>query len=173
MRPEWRTETVVGLCLAMRETRDYSACPILADALQEIHQFPDDSEMLATLCDPASPFWRLERIVAMCYSAETEAAAIYLHRFAERVGYSYEKVIEGVREYATTGLQYKGNGGHDFENDDYSAAWAAQGAFWPEDSTNFEYDQKLLNEFFTAYELATGTRVPGEHRISNPFTCPC
>jgi hypothetical protein len=33
--PEWRTETAVGLAKQMYESADFSALPILADALQD------------------------------------------------------------------------------------------------------------------------------------------
>jgi hypothetical protein len=33
--PRWRTETVLGLAEAIRETKDFSRLPILADALEE------------------------------------------------------------------------------------------------------------------------------------------
>ncbi|MBP3955026.1 hypothetical protein J8F10_06990 [Gemmata sp. G18] len=33
--PEWRTSTAVGLASQMYESRDFSAMPILADALQD------------------------------------------------------------------------------------------------------------------------------------------
>ncbi len=68
--PKWRTSTVIGLCHGMRETGDYSALPILADALQDadctsaellewmrqrIESFPDDAVLVAcVLNDDAS-----------------------------------------------------------------------------------------------------------------------
>jgi hypothetical protein len=33
--PDWRTDTAVSLCRTMYESRDFSAMPILADALQD------------------------------------------------------------------------------------------------------------------------------------------
>ena len=35
LNPEWRTSTVVALAQSMSESRDFSALPILADALQD------------------------------------------------------------------------------------------------------------------------------------------
>ena len=35
LAPEWRTETVIALSAQMFESRDFSAMPILADALQD------------------------------------------------------------------------------------------------------------------------------------------
>ena len=40
--PEWRTDTVVSLARQMYESRDFSAMPILADALQDAGCDNDD-----------------------------------------------------------------------------------------------------------------------------------
>ncbi|HEY1191397.1 MAG TPA: hypothetical protein VGE74_27430 [Gemmata sp.] len=40
--PEWRTGTVRALAAQMYESRDFSAMPILADALQDSGCDPDD-----------------------------------------------------------------------------------------------------------------------------------
>jgi hypothetical protein len=167
---KWRTDTVLALCRAMRETRDYSACPILADALQEA-DYPDEMT-LSALRGPLAPY-QAECLVASLYSTETADAVVRLQQFANRVGYTYEKVVEGVRTYAATGEQYAGDAGHNFNDPDYGAAWAAQGAFESDDPNSYDPDPALLNEFFTAYELVTGTRVDSHHRGDVPFTCPC
>jgi hypothetical protein len=41
-RPEWRTDTAVALALQMNQSRDFSAMPILADALQDAGCDADD-----------------------------------------------------------------------------------------------------------------------------------
>jgi hypothetical protein len=40
--PNWRTDTVVALALEMYESRDFSAMPIIADAIQDAGCFDDD-----------------------------------------------------------------------------------------------------------------------------------
>lgn len=40
--PEWRTDTAVSLARGMYESRDFSAMPILADALQDAGCDSDD-----------------------------------------------------------------------------------------------------------------------------------
>ncbi|AWM42176.1 hypothetical protein C1280_07730 [Gemmata obscuriglobus] len=40
--PEWRTDTAVALAHQMYESRDFSAMPILADALQDAGCTSDD-----------------------------------------------------------------------------------------------------------------------------------
>jgi hypothetical protein len=53
--PAWRTSDVVGLTRAMLASGDFSAVPILADALQDAGC--DDEEWLAAMRDPAQPWF--------------------------------------------------------------------------------------------------------------------
>ncbi len=167
----WRTTTVVELCRSMREAGDYSALPILADALEDADF--NDANLLNQFRTVAPNRTTAERIVAILYSDETAKAVADMQAFADLVGYTYEKVIEGVRVYAATGDQYEGEAGYNRDDPDYDAAWAAQGAFGSDDPNSWEDDPEKLNEFFTVYELVTGTRVEARHRGSCPFTCPC
>lgn len=84
VKPEWRTENVVLLCRSMREAQDYSACPILADALEEGNC--DDVRLLEALRG------RLEhltagRLVAAVYSAESADAVKWLEQFVRDINY--------------------------------------------------------------------------------------
>jgi hypothetical protein len=45
IKPEWRTDTVMTLARQMYESREFSAMPILADALQDAGY--DSDEVLA------------------------------------------------------------------------------------------------------------------------------
>ncbi|VTU00166.1 Uncharacterized protein (Fragment) OS=uncultured bacterium PE=4 SV=1 [Gemmataceae bacterium] len=53
--PEWRTSTVVALAQQMYDTRDFSAMPILADALQDAGC---DSDDVLTHCRGTGPHVR-------------------------------------------------------------------------------------------------------------------
>jgi hypothetical protein len=55
LAPEWRTDTVVALSRQMYESRDFSAMPILADALQDAGC---DSEPIFAHCRRAGPHVR-------------------------------------------------------------------------------------------------------------------
>lgn len=107
MRPEWRTSTVVGICERIRETGDYSACPILADALQDAGC--DDEVLLAELRDGPSQI-RAERLVSLIHSDETAAAVRLLDEFVQLLGeggypgdipvMTYEILMDAARKYA-------------------------------------------------------------------------
>lgn len=75
----WRTTTVVSLCEAMRQSRDYSATPILADALEEA-SFPDE-EVLRQLRGQLEP-WQAERLTALVYSDKTNEAVRRIEEIA-------------------------------------------------------------------------------------------
>lgn len=83
MNPSWRTKNVVAICHAMRETEDYSACPVLADALDDAGC--DDVELLASLRSFRDAC-QLQRLVAIVYSSETEEAVRQIEKFAEQLG---------------------------------------------------------------------------------------
>ena len=72
IKSEWRTDTVVQLCQAMRVQGAYDALPILADALQDAHC--DNAELLLVLrtgaCNPSLS----ERLVAIIMSEKTATA---------------------------------------------------------------------------------------------------
>jgi hypothetical protein len=53
--PEWRTETAVLLARGMYESRDFSAMPILADALQDAGC---DHQVILNHCREDAPHWR-------------------------------------------------------------------------------------------------------------------
>ena len=76
MNTPWRTSTVGELCQGMREAQDYSACPILADALQDADY--SDAAVLAQLRASDAPQWERERAVARVYSAESSEAVAWL-----------------------------------------------------------------------------------------------
>lgn len=53
--PEWRTDTAIALARTMYESRDFSAMPILADALQDAGCDNDD---VLSHCRSANPHAR-------------------------------------------------------------------------------------------------------------------
>src|SRR5690242_10305874 len=80
---QWRTQTVIALCQAMRQERDFSALPILADALQDADYA--DEEILATMrSDPDTI--EAQRLVALIYSAETADAVKRIESIAATLG---------------------------------------------------------------------------------------
>jgi hypothetical protein len=63
--PEWRTDTAVSLARAMYEARDFSALPILADALQDAGC--DDEDVLSHCRDTSATHvrgcWVVDRVL--------------------------------------------------------------------------------------------------------------
>jgi hypothetical protein len=148
MNPQWRTRTVTALCESMRQTEDYSACPILADALQDAGC--EDEQLLTRL---RTGDWTpiLERTVAVIYSDRTTAAVAWMDDFAARVGYNYATVIKAGRQFLKTNERF-------CENDNW-------------DATNAMHDKNIRQDYWKNFGLITGiqtTDTPG-----SAFTCPC
>jgi hypothetical protein len=160
MKPEWRTSTVSLLCQSMREAQDYSATPILADALQEAGC--DDAALLEALRG-GRPFWSAERLVAQVYSDETAAAVTWVEGFVADLGeggypghlpmMTYEMLMEGARAF---------NAGDEYPFGDGSMDWS---------NVSDERD----HEFWAAFQKVTGTRIGFEiaGRGRAFFACNC
>jgi hypothetical protein len=166
IRPEWRTENVVGVCLSVRETRDYSALPVLADALQDAGC--DGGELLAALRDPELPPWAAERLVALVYSAETEAAVRAVEEFAAELGpRAFVEEGDGYDEPRPTTYERLMRVGD---------RWTADDDRWDRghtvehghDNLRSEYSYGAFARFWEAYRLITGRAGEG-----NPFSCTC
>jgi hypothetical protein len=84
IRPEWRTSTVLELCLSMRESRDYSALPILADALQDADC--NDEELLSRLRRGPTGSADDCRLVALVFSDEAREAVRRIEEIAADLG---------------------------------------------------------------------------------------
>ena len=141
----WRTPTVVGLCAGKREAQDYSAAPILADALQDA-DYPD-AEVLRRLRGPLAR-WEAERLVALVYSDRTAAAVRGIEKYAEELGeggypanppaMTYERLVEAARRFVESGDDGLEGGSMDWSNKSVDG----NDAFW------------------VNYQLVTGTPVP-------------
>lgn len=80
---QWRTQSVVDLCGAMRQERDYSALPMLADALQEAG-YEDEGTLTRMRANPGEI--EAQRLVALVYSPESAAAVAKIERIAAALG---------------------------------------------------------------------------------------
>ena len=165
-KTEWRTSDVVALCSAMRQQADYSATPILADALQEAGC--DAGELLAALRDGSADVRHRERWVAQVYSAETAAAVEWLDDLAARLGDSYgygdddsESPIQSM-DYVV--LMDNADESLATNGDHYLTQWG--GEHWRITMYEVTYEA-----FWERYELATGKTV-GD-RGSSFFSCSC
>jgi len=156
----WRTTTVVALCEAMRQSRDYSATPILADALEEA-EFPD-MEVLKQLRSVLEP-WQAERMVALVYGVKTADAVKRIEVIAAWLGpgamvnkgewdtptpMNYQRLIGAADEWL--------NGG--------------EGVYHRSDSWEESFPSRAT-EFWEAYHIVTG-RKPSDDTESF-FVCSC
>lgn len=181
VKPEWRTDSVTALCQSMRETQDYSALPILADALQDAGC--DDTTLLTAFRLSMFAKWQAEQLVALVYSEKTEAAVKWMEQFVRDINYSdndgydedtgreinprpsdssphdYEYVVRQGRVGA--GLEKQEWGGHRtmcFGSDD--------GADY------FRGSDGNLRTFYSKWSLATGLPMPDDLDEIH-FRCAC
>lgn len=148
----YRTRTVVALCESMRQAGDYSATPILADALQDAGF--DHTEWLRQLRESRREAVA-ERLVALVYSDETGEAVRWMEQFAARVGYDYETAIFAAKRFVRTGEPYRDTMGQNW------------------DASNEMHDDEKRELFWRNFQLITGARVPDEFLSDRPFECPC
>ena len=156
MNPPWRTQTVIELCQAMRQTRDYSALPILADALQEA-DYPDEKLLDQLRAGPVDI--DAERFVALIYSTRTAESVAWIERFATELGspehygepigpaMSYATLMEAARRFVEVDERMDMGTNETFRD---------------------LYDK--FPEFWKHYETVTGIRTPSDTSF---FGCSC
>ena len=152
----WRTSTVVDLCQAMRETRDYSALPILADALQDAG-YPDE-EVLEQLRSGPSEI-DAQRLVALIYSAKTAESVAWIEAFASELG-SPERYGEplGPEMTYSTLMEAANRWVKDEESTDMGT------------NDTFQDLYGKFPEFWMHYEIVTGMKPKS---ASSFFACSC
>lgn len=159
-----RTPTVISLCQSMREAGDYSAMPILADALEEANY--DDDDTLGVLRAGVTDPTEAERFNALILSDETARAVANVEHLAAELGppgyyddddrsdgeMSYARLMEAAKEYATS--VERGEDGKYLHM-----------------GTNEEYKDRDLKSFWQAYQLITGRTVADDD--ASFFSCSC
>lgn len=164
MRNEWRTATVVQLCLAMRQERDYSACPILADALQDAG-CPDDSDFLKELRGGRSEL-ESERLVAIAMSEEGEAAVRGIEAIAEALGPNY-----GYSDYSDAPEVEEPMGYRELM--EYANDWIASEEYKTQMGSESWRDTFPVHaeKFWKCFQIVTGQTNP--HEDDSFFSCSC
>ena len=163
IKPEWRTSTVIELCQSMREAQEFSALPILADALQDA-DCDNDEFLLCLRTETPSPI-ESQRVVAVVMSAEGAESVRWLEEFAsdlpskgaydleedspEPPPMSYEQLMQAANGYAMFGERTTEHGGQDWQEALY-------------------HNKK---EVWKHYQIATGQRVDDDE--ANFFACSC
>jgi hypothetical protein len=159
---EWRTTTVVALCEAMRQSRDYSATPILSDALEEASF--DEREVLDELRGDLLE-GDAERLVALIYSDKTaeavkriEEIAAWLHPgaifelgegWADEIPMNYQRLMDAARRWLDSEVATTEYGSENWRDTLPSRA----------------------NEFWENFEIITGRTPPD--KTDSFFHCSC
>jgi hypothetical protein len=165
IKPEWRTATVVALCLSMRETQDWSALPILADALQDAGC--DNDPLLALMRGGSFGYAEGAALVASVMSEETAAAVTWLRDMSK----NYDCPAFHVLVAAATGNHHENAdpkedppeypGYYCSENDGKYLHFGGTDAHGP-----------IPPEFWDHVQRATGKPIPGRLRAAS-FSCSC
>jgi hypothetical protein len=152
----WRTSTVVQLCQAIREGRDYSALPILADALQDA-EYPDEQVLEQLRSGPREI--DAQRLVALIYSDKTAESVAWIEAFASQLGppERYGELLAPALTYAT--LMEAAN-------------LFVKDGWHTEMGTNETYKDlyEQFPVFWTHYEIVTGVTP---RSASSFFACSC
>ena len=161
MSAPWRTTTVVALCEAMRQSRDYSAAPILADALQDAEY--GDENVLKQLRGCLS-HGQAERLVALIYSDKTAEAVKRIEEIAAWLG---PGAMLGDGELDTsTPMDYQRllKAAHNWVD-------GADGVYQYQDNQWQVSFPSRATEFWESYHIITG-RKPSDDTQSF-FVCSC
>lgn len=159
IEPKWRTDTVVQLCQSMRETQDYSALPILADALQDADC--TEEGLLLRLRSGGVRKTEALTVVACIYSEQTYAAVVWLKEFPRSHDCpDYETLINAA------------TGNHN-DNDMGDGYYYSKISDWDSSYLHFNGSDahgEIPDEFWEKVELLSGKRISDR---PNYFSCSC
>lgn len=176
MKPEWRTTTVVQLCLGMRETQEYGALPILADALEEAGC--DNEKMLGELRGQLDTM-EAQRQVALVYSEESAEAVRWMEGFVRDINY---RDYSGISKEDMHAENYDYNSLPKSSTDPHTYAYIMEqgesGAngdrmFFGSDAGADYFREGEGNQyvFFQNWSLITGMQAP--HWKDASYSCAC
>lgn len=160
IKNEWRTDTVRELCRSMREAQDWSAMPILADALQDVGC--DAEDLLAKLRGCDGTYAERAGLVGCVLSAETEEAVRGLVVYRES---------HDCPEFAT--LVNAATGNHHENTDPDQPGYVYTSNY--EEFLHFngtDAHGEIPADFWELVQKATGAAIPQSDRASY-FSCSC
>lgn len=162
--PQWRSPTVLELCQAMRQTQQFDALPVLADALLEAGC--TDGGLVASLQGPLSPVEAVT-LVARVYSDESRAAVDEIDKIAATIG-SPEHYDEGPTGDPITYDDLIENAGMCYDDPFHYVHMG----------TNENYTDVNWERFWELYLQVTGRGEPPAARDGSPrtwrfFSCSC
>jgi hypothetical protein len=144
--PSWQTSTVLALARQMRTSGDYSALPILADALQDAG-FDTTEKGPATLTECRKPDRSVtfgQRVVGLVLKGEIEDAIYWLDDFAKSLDMTYEELMTATEEFVYADRV------HTLGFDTPDRVWADREQFWKcyELVTAWNAEEKKETMFF-------------------------
>jgi hypothetical protein len=162
----WRTDTVTQLANSMRQADDYSALPILADALQDA-DYPSEENLLQ-FRDPALPKWKAQVMVIDLLELHRARASVkWLEEFAREISrdrYIDEDELVDHQDHVTYEKL--------MEIGDSFAAGGNDSGYLPYDTPDCVWEKR--EEFWRHYETVTGKEVPGTvDKDRRLFYCAC
>lgn len=174
----WRTSTVVGICKRIRETGDYSALPILADALQDANC--DDAEVLKQLRSEMTPPSAL-RLVCLIHGGKTAEAVEWMDGFVKEFSDCYYQNAKGEwvddedeEQRNRPGVKYIEEFALSYDDlMEAAEAYVKDGDWYclPFDTPEVAYDPAMTKQFWKHYETITGTKVG--KKVEMFFHCAC
>lgn len=164
IKPEWRTSTVLGLCRAMRESQEFDALPILADALQDADC--DDEGLLARLRGGPYGYAEIAKLVALVLTEDAFASVAWLEDMAAALGGPewYDRNDDVRRDKGLTFASLL-EAGRDYCQDD---------SFYLHMGTNEDYKSVFYGkekEFWRHWQLVTG--IAAKDPDASFFSCSC
>lgn len=164
VRAEWRTSTVVDLCRSMREAQDWSALPILADALQDAGC--GDEVLLLMLRGGPHRYATAAGLAACVLSDDARDAVLSLLHFADGNDCpDYETLVAAAAGRHEENAIPDSGGPYDSyfrsQNDGEYLFFGGRDAHGP-----------IRPEFWDWVQKATGQHVPQTQRATD-FSCSC
>lgn len=120
----WKTLEIVRMCEGMRESKDYSALPILADALEEAG-FPDTK--LSQKCRDYRDVYGLglpSRVIGRVLGGDIQDSIDWLTDFASEAQMSFDAFMVAAQEFLRTGEM------HYLSFDTPDRAYSETGEMW-------------------------------------------
>lgn len=163
IKPEWRTSDVVALCQGMRESQDFGAMPILADAIQEAGC--EDELLLAELRHGPKRYTEYAPLVASIWSEKGASAVVWLRDLHMTCDCPEFRAIFA----AATDHHEENDVGSGGPYDDYYISRNEDGYLY---FGGTDAHGEIPESFWDYVELASGKKIPNRDRASY-FSCSC
>lgn len=156
INPKWRTDTVVGICVQMRELQDFSAMPILADALQDADC--DNETLLSDLRMGPTDYITDATLISLILTDEAIEAIQWIQQRAIDLGPKQYYDESRGESFDYLGIMREA---HECVNSEWHCVNMG---------TNEDYKDMDWEPFWEKYALITGVPNPDKGSF---FSCAC